>query len=84
MRLSLTDVQRIANDVAHQQHPGLDVVGVISREGSTSSAEVVFTLRNCDREPCRVVVDVSRQTSESECRRAVRSQLADQFGPRAA
>ena len=56
LTLTLNDVRRIAVDVAQQQKAGIDVVGVTRREGSSSSAEVVFAVRDCAVEPCRVVV----------------------------
>jgi len=82
MALTLTDVRRIAADVAQQQHPLLDVIGVTKREGSSSSAEVIFTVRECNVEPCRVVVGVSRHASEPECRTVVHERLAAQLKSR--
>jgi hypothetical protein len=72
MALTLADIRRIASDVAQHQHPGLDVVGVTRREGSSSSAEVILCMRDCEFEPCRLVIGVSRRVSERECRNAVR------------
>jgi len=66
MALTLTDVRRIASDVAQHEDPNLDVVGVTPREGSSTSAEVIFVSRACDQEPCRVVIGVSRRLSEDE------------------
>ena len=77
MSLTLSDVRRIAADVAKQQQPALDVVGVIKREGSCSSAEVIFAIRDCYVAPCRVVIGVSRHASEGECRGAVRMRLGE-------
>jgi len=77
MSLTLTDVQRIATDVAQQQHAGIDVIGVTKREGSSSSAEVLFAFRDCATEPSRVLVGVSRHTSASECRGAVWERLRE-------
>ena len=74
MALSLMDVRRIASDVVQQEHPCVDVIGVTPREGSTTSAEVIFIVRDCD-EPSRVVIGVSRQVSEIECRCDVRTRL---------
>jgi hypothetical protein len=83
MALTLTDVRRIASDVAQREHPDLDVVGVTPREGSTTSAEVIFAVRACDHEPRRVIIDVSRQISEGECRGTVRARLKGRFARRA-
>src|SRR5262245_43765308 len=77
MTLTLNDVRRIAMDVAAQQHPSLDVIGVTTREGSSGSAEVILALRDCQNEPCRMVIGVSRQISEVECRGAVRTRIQE-------
>jgi len=77
MTLTLADVRRIASDIAQQQHPSLDVVGVTTREGSTTSAEVILAIRDCYVEPYRVVISLSRQVSEAECRVAVLTQLGE-------
>lgn len=77
MALTLTDVRLIASEVARREEPSLDVVGVTPREGSSTSAEVIFADRACDREPCRVVIGVSRRLSADECRGAVRARLRE-------
>ena len=84
MTLTLTDVRRIASDVAQHEYPALDVVGVIPRAESTTSAEVIFAVRDrkVDRSP--MVIDVSRQVSEIECRGAVRARLRERFATRTA
>ena len=83
MALTLTDVRRIAADVARDEDPNLDVVGVTGREGSSTSAEVIFARRACKQEPCRVVIGVSRRLSEDECRGTVRKHLQERLGRRA-
>ena len=80
MALTLTDVRRIALDVVEQQLLALDVLGVTGREGSSGSAEVIFGVRDDFTEPSRVVIGVSRQISEGECRGAVRDLLQERFG----
>jgi hypothetical protein len=79
MALTLTDVRLIASEVARHEDPNLDVVGVTLREGSSSSAEVIFADRACDEEPCRVVIGVSRRLSADECRGAVRAGLQERL-----
>ena len=76
------DVQRIATDVAQQQHAGIDVIGVTRRVESSSSAEVLFAFRDCEAEPNRVLVGVSRDTSASECRGAVWARLREHLTTR--
>jgi hypothetical protein len=77
MTLTLADVRRIASDIAQQQHPSLEVIGVTTREGSSTSAEVILAIRDCYVEPYRVVISMSRQISEAECRMAVLTQLGE-------
>ena len=77
MTLTLAEVRRIASDIAQRQHLSLDVIGVTTREGSTASAEVILAIRDCYVEPYRVVISVSRQVSEAECRAAVLTQLGE-------
>ena len=84
MTLTLTEVRRIASDVARQEHPALDVVGVIPREESTTSAEVIFAVRDREDERSPMVIDVSRQVSEIECRGAVRTRLPERLSTRTA
>jgi len=84
MTLTLPDVRRIASDVAQQEHPALDVVGVTPREGSTTSAEVIFAVRDREVAPSRMVIGVSRQISEIECRGAVRTRLRERLSTRTA
>jgi hypothetical protein len=83
MALTLTDVRLIASEVARHEDPNLDVVGVTLREGSSSSAEVIFADRACDEETCRVVIGVSRRLSADECRGAVRAHLQERLAKNA-
>jgi hypothetical protein len=77
MALKLTEVRRIAADVARHEKPPLDVVGVIAGEGDSQYAEVILTIRGCQTEPCRMMIGVRREASESECRRAVEARLRE-------
>jgi|SRR6516164_4755576 len=77
MGITLTDIRRIAEDVAQEHDPPLDVVGVTTRQGSSGSAEVIFGVRECEAEPCRFVISVNRRGSEAECRSAVRTRLRE-------
>lgn len=82
MTLTLTDVRRIASDVAQHQHPSLEVLGVTRRTGSSASAEVIFVVRDCQLEPCRFIVGISRQISEIECRGALQARLTERLAKR--
>jgi hypothetical protein len=48
--LSLSDVRRIAHDVARQHHPTLNVVGATAAGGSDYT-EVIVTLERCAENP---------------------------------
>jgi hypothetical protein len=73
----LTDVRRIAADVAKEQDPRLEVVGATAGEGESTYAEVILTVRGCRAEPCRVMIGVSRDVSEPECRGNVTARLRE-------
>ena len=75
MSLTLTDLRRIAADVARQQDPALDVVAAMPAEGDAAYTEVMFTVTGCRHEPCQLVVGLSRNSSEPDCRRAVEDRL---------
>ena len=75
MSVSLNDLQRIAADVARQADDRLEVVAAIPAEGSPVYTEVMLTLRGCRLEPCRMMVGVRRDASESEIRHAVADRL---------
>ena len=78
MSLTLTDVHRIVADVAREKDPPLEVVAAIPADGGSMYTEVVLTVPGCQVEPCRLIVGVSRNMSEPECRRAVKERLEQQ------
>src|SRR5262249_59038291 len=73
--MKLSDVGRIAAEVAQQLNANLDVVATLPSEESTSYGEVLLTVRGCAREPCRVVVSVRRNDSELHVREALTDAL---------
>ena len=75
MAVSLTDVQRIAADVARQQDRRLEDVGAVPARGESAYTEVLLTIRGCQFEPCRMMIGFSRDASESEIRDTVRNRL---------
>ena len=77
MRVRLTDVQRIATDVAKGQDRRLEVVGAVPAQGETAYAEVILTIRGCQVEPCTMMIGVRRDASESEIRDAVTQRLRE-------
>ena len=75
MSATLTDVQRIASEVARQQDPRLEVVGAVPAQGEPAYAEVILTIRGCSDDPCQMMIGVSRDASEPEIREAVADRL---------
>ena len=62
MSATLTDVQRIAAEVARNEDRRLEVVGAIPAEGEPAYAEVVLTIRGCQAEPCfKLQTSISRR-----------------------
>lgn len=75
MLLTLTEVRRIAADVARQQDPSLEVVAATPSEGKSAYAEVLFTMGGSGSDPYRLIIGITRDASEPECRRAVGQRL---------
>ena len=75
MSLSLTEVRRIAADLAMRQDLWPELVAVTPTEGESAYAEVLLTVRGCRSEPCRLIIGVSHAAAEPECRRAVEEGL---------
>ena len=76
MFLALADVQRIAAEVVAEQNPALEVA-VSSAEGDSSYTELILTLRGCSVEPCRTLIGIDRNMSESQFRLAVAKHLRE-------
>ena len=51
MLLTLTEVQRIAAEVAAEERPDLEVA-VTSAQGESAYTELILTLTGCSAEPC--------------------------------
>jgi hypothetical protein len=75
VKLSLRDVRRIADDVAKRRTPPLDVVAVKRSQEGSSYTEVLLTTCGFDDEPCRLLVGVSSDISESECQQVIEARL---------
>jgi hypothetical protein len=75
MAFTLTEVRRIASDVARLQNPALEVVSATSTDGDSGYTEVMLTVRGCRSEPCLLMIGVSRNASEAELRQAVIDRL---------
>jgi 2-polyprenyl-6-methoxyphenol hydroxylase-like FAD-dependent oxidoreductase len=77
MTLPLADVKRIAEDVARQEDPALEVVEATTAEGGAAYIEVTVTIHGCRREPCRLVIGADRGGGESVLRSAIASRLRE-------
>ena len=75
MLLTLTEVRRIAADVARQQDALLEVVAATPSEGESAYTEVLFTIGGSRNDPYRLIIGVSRDASEFDCRRAIQQRL---------
>jgi hypothetical protein len=73
LTLKLSDVYRVATDVASTVEPPLDVVA--ATPSNETYSEILLTVRGCRTEPCRILVGVSRAISEADLRDALRHQL---------
>ena len=74
MPLTLADVQRIATEVAARESQDLSVA-VTRSEGESAYAELIVTLMGCAAEPCRILIGVDRDMTDSQFRVAVRDAL---------
>jgi hypothetical protein len=77
MSLRLTDLRRVAADVARDEDPGFRVRSAMNAEGASDYSEVTLMLDRPQSNPSRVIVGVRRNESESQIRRVVRDQLRD-------
>ena len=60
MRPSLATIANLCRNVAFDQGRAFRVVGVTSTSGGSDHVEVLVTVEECDRQPCRFVLNVSR------------------------
>lgn len=75
MTLELTEVKRIAADVARAQDPSLEVVGATTAQGNSAYTEVTVTINGCSEDPCRVVIGANRSDGEPALREAIAAGL---------
>jgi hypothetical protein len=76
MSLKLSDVRRIAGEVAREQFPDLEIVAAVA-EGDSGYTEVLMTVRGCRQEPCQIMIGLNRDASESDFRAAVRERVQE-------
>jgi hypothetical protein len=77
MPMNLTDVRRVAMEVTREENPALEVLAATNGEGAADYAEILLALHADTPEPRRMVVGVSRPTSESELRSVMRERLRE-------
>jgi hypothetical protein len=75
MKLSATEVSRIAWQVAREVSADLSVIGVTTTGGDTGYTEVHLTILGCHTEPCKMTVSVFRDVSEGTLRNDIASRL---------
>lgn len=75
MAVTLETLTELSREVVHEQASQLEVVAVTT-EGDTARAEVLVTIHGCHRDPCLIVVNVTRADGD-EFARDFRAKLRD-------
>jgi len=60
--LTVATVTEVSRVVAAEYDPRLQVLGVASTEGDSGRVELLVTIRGCHRDPCVVVLNVTRNS----------------------
>jgi hypothetical protein len=63
--LSIKTVTALSGAIAAQYDPRLRVVGVASSDAENGRVELLVTIRACDREPCMVMLNVTRRGEDA-------------------
>jgi hypothetical protein len=63
--LSIKTVTALSGAIAAQYDPRLQVVGVASSDAENGRVELLVTIRGCDREPCMVMLNVTRRGEDA-------------------
>jgi hypothetical protein len=75
MKLSATEVSRIASEAARDVSSDLAVTGVTITGGDTGYTEVHVAIRGCHVEPCKLTVSVFRDVAEDTLRGDIAASL---------
>ena len=61
--LPYDEVMAISSDIVRQfpRQPPLEFVSVMPSEGESDRVEVLVTITSCHKEPCRLIVNLSRR-----------------------
>jgi hypothetical protein len=63
--LSIKTVTALSTSIAAEYDPRLHVVGVASTDRENGRVELLVTIRGCHREPCMVMLNVTRRGEEA-------------------
>ena len=74
MSLSLDQVAAISRGVALEHGRALQIAGVTLTSGGSERVEVLVTITGCHRDPCRIMINISR-ADEAELARQLRAKL---------
>ena len=75
MILDLSDVKRIAQEVARAADRSLDVIGAVATTAGSPYTELMMVIRGCHQEPSRFVIGADRGSGEQALRVAIASRL---------
>ena len=68
MPVTVQALRRFAIEMALQEDPAFQVIGVRRAEGGEGYAEVIIMVQGCDHDPCRLVLGVDRTALETTIR----------------
>jgi hypothetical protein len=74
-RLSINELEIMVSEVATEVEPTVEVLGILSAQHDTSYVEVLLGIRDCEVEPCRIMIGVDRNMSRSDLRTALRQPI---------
>jgi hypothetical protein len=77
--LSLAELTHIAESIAREHTPTLQVASVASSDGDGGRVELLITVVGCHDDPCTLLLNLSRQGRpqfEADLRAQLRSTLA--------
>ncbi len=75
MKMTSTELRRVAANEARQHSLGVDVVVVRPASDRRSWVDVILTVRDSCTIPSRLVIGVTGDASETDLRRLVRARL---------
>lgn len=76
MTLDIDTITRTVSSILQEHGRALELVGVASTEGGSGRVELMITVTGCHREPCRLLVNVTR-ADQVTFERELRSKFAE-------